>query len=270
MNDAELQDLELTAVELARLAGAEIVTALSLPYAVRYKQGQDATAEQFRDPVSEIDRNAELLIRARLAERHPAHDILGEELDERPALGHEFVWAIDPIDGTANFVNGFPLFAASIGLLHRGVPIVGAVWCAATHTLHPGVYHARRGNSLCFDGQPLQPRSNAQLRRHLAGEPHARAASALPWDVRQTGSCAIECAFVAAGILRVARFEAPNVWDVAGGIPLVLAAGGSVLQRQQGDWQHMQGFDATDLKRKPGAFILGDAGAVELLRAAVG
>jgi hypothetical protein len=95
--------------------------------------------------VSEVDRATEILVRARLAERFPQHDIIGEELDERPGRGADFVWAVDPIDGTANFINGFPLFAASIGLLYRGYPLVGAIWCSTSHTLQSGVYHAHCG-----------------------------------------------------------------------------------------------------------------------------
>ncbi|HEV7284927.1 MAG TPA: inositol monophosphatase, partial [Kaistia sp.] len=203
-----LAEIGATAAEFATLAGAEIIASLGRTLAVRYKNiGGDAA--DFRDPVSEIDHKVEVLLRARLAERFGDHDIIGEELDERPGRNHDFVWAIDPVDGTANFVNGFPLFAASIGVLYRGRPVAGAVWCAASHALRPGVYYARRGGPLCFDGEPLNPRDTGGLRRRLAGEPNGRSDRSLPWDSRKTGSAAIECAFVAAGLLRVARFERP-------------------------------------------------------------
>src|SRR5690606_27589074 len=103
---------------LATLAGAEIVTALNRTFTVSYK-GKPGT---FRDPVSEIDRKIEMLIRARVSERFPDHDVLGEEFTERPGAGSEIVWAVDPVDGTTNFVNGFPLFSASLAVLHRGDP----------------------------------------------------------------------------------------------------------------------------------------------------
>ena len=169
----------------------------------------------------------ETLIRARLAERYPEHDIIGEEIEERPGRDAEFVWAVDPIDGTSNFVNGFPLFAASIGVLHRGRPVVGAVWCATSHRLRPGVYHACADGDLYFDNEAAEPQVNPAIRRRLAGVPDC-ATDHGPWDGRKTGSAAIECALVAAGLLQVARFEQPNIWDVAGGLPLVLAAGGEV------------------------------------------
>src|SRR5262249_53790844 len=159
----------------------------------------------------------EVLIRARLGERFPEHVIIGEEIDERTGLANDIAWVIDPIDGTANFVNGYPLFAASIGVLYRGSPLVGALWCPASHALRSRVYHARSGGPLSFDDQPIERNPNPAVRRWLAGIPNAGDASRFPWDVRVSGSAAIECAFVAAGLLRVARFDRPNLWDIAGG-----------------------------------------------------
>src|SRR5262245_11957401 len=157
--DAELDGIEQTAVELANLAAAEIVSTLGSLFSVRYKGGS-AGGMTWRDPVSEVDRRVEGLIRTCLAERFPDHDIIGEEMDERPGRDRDFIWAIDPIDGTTNFVNGFPLFAASVGVLFRGRPVVGAVWCSTSHKLAAGVYHARDGGGLCFDHAPVTVAAN--------------------------------------------------------------------------------------------------------------
>lgn len=267
-----LAELEATATELARLAGAEIEHTLGKVLAVEYK-GSAADAAALRDPVSEVDRNVELLIRARLGERFPGHDILGEESEDRPGRESEFVWAVDPVDGTTNFVNGFPLFAASIGVLHRHVPVAGAVWCSASHALRAGVYHAASGGKLHFDGETIDHVGNPAVRRWLAGEPEATAREGLPWDVRKTGSAAIECAFVAAGLLRVARFERPNVWDVAGGLALVRATGGIVLCRDARGWADFERFEAVihseqpfaDLRHWRRPLILGEREAAALL-----
>jgi myo-inositol-1(or 4)-monophosphatase len=258
---AVLAELERTAVELARLAGAEIVTALGRTLAVRYKK--EAAGALPTDPVSEVDHRVEVLIRARLGERFPEHEIIGEEIDLRPEGEHEFAWVVDPIDGTANFVNGFPLFAASIGVLHRGAPVVGAIWCATSHALRAGVYHAHRGGPLRFDDEPLALRRRPALRRRLAGEPGTPGASTAPWDVRVTGSAALECAFVAAGLLRVARFERPNVWDVGAGLVLVRAAGGAIRVRGAAGWEPFERCEnPRDWRR---SLILGEPAAVELL-----
>lgn len=256
-----LAEIERTAVELAQLAAAEITTALGRTLAVRYK-GAD---ESLRDPVSEVDQRVEELVRARLAERFPDHDIVGEELEEHHGTSRDVVWVLDPIDGTANFVNGFPLFAASIGVLHHGRPVVGALWCSTSHALRPGVYHARAGGAFCFEQEPIAVRRNVAVRRHLAGDPVGQEHPGLPWDARKTGSAALECAFVAAGLLRATRFERPNVWDVGGGLALVEAAGGAVRVLGPEGWQPFSGFgSAEELRvwRRP--LILGEPEAVEL------
>ncbi len=283
--DAELlRRIEQQAVDLAKLAGAEIVKQLGRAVTVRYKAVDPAkVAEQaakqsrpinlFRDPVSEVDQNVESMIRGRLAELFPDHDILGEEISDALGPESDFLWAIDPIDGTTNFINGFPLFAASIGVLHRGRPIVGAVWCSASHALYPGVYHACLGGDVCFDGEALRPHVNPGIRRRLAGEPHALTDVDLPWEVRKTGSAAIECAFVAAGLLRVARFERPNLWDVAGGLALVEASGGTILTYADRAWETFSYFEAPpalegrvpELRQWRRPVIIGDKEATSLL-----
>jgi myo-inositol-1(or 4)-monophosphatase len=238
-----LRQLEETAVELARLAGAEIVSALGRTLNIRYKTSADPGDDlAWRDPVSEVDQKVESLIRHRLGELFPDHGIIGEEMEDAPAAADCPIWAVDPIDGTTNFINGLPLFAASIGVLHRGRPIVGAVWCSTTHALRSGIYHACSGGPLSFDSAALEVGPNPAVRRRLAGEPNLDHDHDLVWDVRKTGSAAIECAFVAAGLLEVARFERPNVWDVAGGIALVNAMGGTAYTSSDGEWGRFASF----------------------------
>jgi myo-inositol-1(or 4)-monophosphatase len=265
--------IEAVAVEVARNAGAEITNAHGRAIAVRYK---GSAGEFFEDPVSEVDQRVEEAIRKRLAAEFPDHGIIGEEIDTAPDPSRDIVWAIDPIDGTSNFVNGFPLFAGSIGVLHRGIPIVGAVWTSTSHALRSGVYHARIGGQLRFDFEPAVPRSVSANRRHLVGEP-VRTIGDFPWDMRQTGSAAIECAFVAAGLLRVSRFLSPNIWDVAAGLCLVRAARGAVLMHKDGVWEDMTEFEP--MSRKEGGepslrgwhrhLLVGDAHSAGLLAAAL-
>jgi myo-inositol-1(or 4)-monophosphatase len=226
-----LRSMEEFAVELANLAGAEIIAAFNQPLMIEYKH----EAKTLRDPVSEIDRKVEAVIRDRLAQRFPNHGVLGEEMEDEVPATANIVWAVDPIDGTSNFINGFPWFSASIGALHRGVPVVGALWCSASHVLRSGVYHGCSEGVLRFDGEPAVAATNALVRRRLAGDPRGGAPEA-PWESRKTGSAAMECAFVALGLLQVVRFERPNIWDVAGGIALARAAGRTVLMGASGGW----------------------------------
>ncbi len=268
-DDRTLAQIERTAVEVARLAGAEIVTALGGILAIKYKSDlarKEGDELAYRDPVSEVDHRVEVLLRARIAERFPSHDIIGEEINERTGQRPyaEFVWAVDPIDGTANFINSFPLFAASIGVLYRGRPVVGAVWCAASHALRAGVYHGRIGGSLHFDDVPIDLKVNPGVQRRLAGDPGGGKNFGFLWDTRKTGSAAIECAFVAAGLLRVARFERPNIWDVAGGLALVRATDRDVWTIDKGAWRPLEVFSGPDgdIRRWRQPLIIGDAPAV--------
>jgi myo-inositol-1(or 4)-monophosphatase len=265
MINNELAEIERTAVDLATLGGARIVAGLGRTLHVRYKSSE-GTEAHFRDPVSEIDRDVEALIRAEVASRFPGHDVLGEEDEARPGLGHAVIWAVDPIDGTTNFVNGFPLFASSIGVLRDGQPVAGAVWCSTSHALRPGTYHARSGGKLYFEAEELAVHSNPAIRQRLVGLA-TPAGESLPWDMRRTGSASLECAFVAAGLLEVARFDQPNVWDIAGGIPLVLAAGGVVRVKGSDGWVALESFHEgdTDIRGWRRPLILGRAEAVEEL-----
>jgi myo-inositol-1(or 4)-monophosphatase len=181
------------------------------------------------------------MIRSHLADHFPDHGIIGEEMAVQAGLDSNFVWAVDPIDGTSNFINGFPLFASSVGVLYRGVPVVGALWCSTSHLLTPGVYHSGSGAGLRFEGEQVSRMPNPAVRKRLAGDPHGRSGVG-PWDGRKTGSAAIECAFVAAGLLQVARFAMPNIWDVAGGIALARASGALAFQEEDGNWASFASF----------------------------
>lgn len=268
-----LDELEQLAVDLARLAAAEIQGALGTLLTVRYK-GSAAGQDTLRDPVSDVDQRVETIVRMRLDDRFPDHDIIGEEYDDRPGRNHDFVWAIDPIDGTTNFVNGFPLFAAAIGLLYKGKPVVGATWCSTSPALRPGVYHARKGGPLRFDDEDVEPATNPNVRRRLIGLPHVPA-SAGAHDGRKTGSAAIELAFVAAGLLEACRIDTPNIWDVASGIALIEAVGGLVATRSNGSWQPFDRFELPsqsadgDLRRWKQAILAGRLQDHEALLAAV-
>lgn len=277
-----LGEIEALAIDLARAAGKEIVAALGRTLTIRYKElGTDKLAKAiqagglWKDPVSEVDQAVEAMIREKVGEKFPDHDILGEEVDT--ALLHEsdFVWAVDPIDGTANFINGFPLFASSIGVLYRGQPVVGALWCSASHALYAGIYHAHAGGELCFEGKPLQVAINPEIKRRLAGSPHVGTSTDFPWDTRQTGSAAIECAFVAAGLMRVARFERPNTWDVAGGLALLRAAGSEIWTAGSNGWEPFSQFEPSApptggpalLRNWRRPLIVGDEAGINLISA---
>ena len=239
---ALLEELEATARDLAQAAGDEITAALGRSVAVDYKTEGKSEEAAPTDPVSDVDRAVEQMIRERLAERFPDHAILGEEQEDAPLLDAEYLWAIDPVDGTTNFVNRYPLFAASVGVLHEGVPVAGAIWCSASHGLGPGVYHAHHGGPLNFDGEPVSAVENTGVRRSLSAAPGGAPGRSASWDNRVTGSAAIECAYVAAGIFTTAQFWGVRAWDLAAGLVLVEAAGRDSLIREGNTWKPFERF----------------------------
>ncbi|EFH12240.1 histidinol-phosphatase [Pseudoroseomonas cervicalis] len=137
-------------------------------------------------PVTEADRAAERAIRALLAERFPDHGVIGEEYGAEREHA-EYVWVIDPIDGTRAFVTGRPLFGSLIGLLHRGRPVLGLIDQPATGERWLGVA-----------GQPLQFRSP------MGGTPRTRRCASL---AEAELSCTSPDMFSAAQAPRYARLR---------------------------------------------------------------
>lgn len=240
LDAALLAALERTAVHVARRAGEHALAACGAPLEVEFKAQMPGGAAN-SNPVSHVDREIEALVRGAIAARYPQHAVIGEETHDEIGPAGELVWVVDPIDGTTNFINGMPLFACSIGVLHAGRPVVGAIWCAATHALRPGTYHARRGGALCFDGTPLARRAPGSW-RGLASEPGRAPRYGALWDTRVLGSATLECAFVAAGLLRIAFLGRPSLWDAAAGVALLHAAGCLALTHQDGAWCELRRF----------------------------
>lgn len=109
-------------------------------------------------PVTEIDRRVEQAIRARIKEKYPEHGILGEEFDAQN-LDAEFVWVIDPIDGTKAFVTGIPIYGTLIALAHRGTPVVGIIDHPVTNDRWAGA----KGMPSTFNDRPIASRQCESL-----------------------------------------------------------------------------------------------------------
>jgi myo-inositol-1(or 4)-monophosphatase len=233
--------LEATAADLAESAGEQICAACEGELGVDFKPPAEGSAPN-SNPVSRMDKHVESLIRRRLADAYPEHTIIGEEFPPTPSSS-PFTWVVDPIDGTTNFINGLPLFACSIGVLFRGRPIAGAIWCASTHTFRPGTYHASAGGPLQFDGRPLSRRAAGSW-RGLAAEPGRAPTYAAGWDTRVLGCATVEFAYVAVGLLRIAYIPRPRIWDVAAGLALLHAAHCQAMVQRAAGWDTMLYFPA--------------------------
>ena len=227
-----LIDIEKHAVSLATEAGTLLLDYFQRKLQVEFKsKGQ-------RDPVTEADKKAEELIITGIQRHFPQHGILSEETPETQTPGSDFLWVVDPLDGTTNFVNRYPFFGVSLGILYKGVPVAGALFTSSPLAAEGQVLHARLGGG-AFAG-------DVPIRVYDEKEPSARGLLSMPafawrqfrWtrnlrrnqgDVRITGSIACEMALVASGVLQYAAFAGPRIWDVAAGVIIVREAGGEVL-----------------------------------------
>jgi len=251
--------IEAVAVQVARQAGERALAAFQATRTLQFK-GNKAD-----DPVTATDRDLEAFLRAELRRHFPDHGILGEEDADDIAPGARFVWVLDPLDGTANFASGLPLWGVSLGLLFDGAPVVGCIWVPVGPDLTPGVYHARAAGGAGFDDAPVAVSQAGdergqimalpgfflrtfRLRRAPTGQPRPR--RALP-DARSLGSCTAELVLVAAGALRATVFVRPHIWDVAAGALIVQEAGGRALTWHGGGWQPLAHYAAATPDRGP-------------------
>lgn len=263
------ETLASAATRLAHIAGEYIFAAYVQPPDVEFKPPGPGAAPN-SNPVSATDRAVERLVREWLGAEFPDHVIIGEEYGVTGGLQSPFAWVIDPVDGTTNFVNGLPLFAASIGVLYRGWPVAGAIWCSCSHTFGPGTYHACAGGPLQFSGTVLRRRAQGNW-RGLASEPGRAPTYGALWDTRVLGCSTLEFAFVAAGLLSFAYIARPKLWDVAAGLVLLQAAGCRAVVPYATGWRTLLYFstsadDATALSRWSEPVLLGDELALERAR----
>lgn len=221
------------AVKAAR-AAASIINRASLDIdAVRVSK------KETNDFVTETDKAAEDIIIETLLAAYPGHGILGEESgNTRGAKDSDYVWVIDPIDGTANFMRGFPYYCVSIALTLRG-RIEHAVIFDPTRN---DLYTATRGRGAFVNDRRMRVSKASSLnaavlvtglcnRVHADQSVHFSMLAEITNKVvglRQTGSAALDLANVAAGRLDGFFFKGLNSWDIAAGSLLVTEAGGLI------------------------------------------
>jgi myo-inositol-1(or 4)-monophosphatase len=210
-------------------AGALIRTRHGGRHAVAYKSAVDL--------VTATDRQAELIIIEALHGAFPGHGILSEESPPRAARS-EYVWYVDPLDGTTNFVHGYPHCAVSVALEHQGVLVLGLVH----DPLRRETFSAQRGGGAQLNGRAIQVSDVDDLSHALvgAGFPSDRRdhpgvyAAALREGIERTrclrwsGSAALDLSYVACGRLDAYWEWRLGPWDVAAGRLIVEEAGGRV------------------------------------------
>ncbi|OGT88682.1 MAG: inositol monophosphatase [Gammaproteobacteria bacterium RIFOXYA12_FULL_61_12] len=225
-----MQPMTNIAVRAARAAGK-----LLMQY---YDRVESLTiADKSRnDFVTEVDRGAEREIIQILRRAYPNHAILAEESGEHN--GNDYQWIIDPLDGTTNYLHGFPQFAISIACTHKGELLSGVIY----DPLKDEMFTADRGGGARLNDRRLRVTSRKSLEGALIGtgfpfrdqrhlDTYTEMFKAMIKDtagLRRPGSAALDLAYVAAGRLDGFWELGLSPWDFAAGALLVREAGGKV------------------------------------------
>jgi myo-inositol-1(or 4)-monophosphatase len=190
------------------------------------------------DFVSEVDQRAEQEIIHIIHKAYPEHAILAEESGQHE--GNEYEWIIDPLDGTTNFLYGFPQFAVSIALRHKGRLDQAVVY----DPLRQELFTASRGGGATLNGRRIRVSNRRSLEGALLGTGIPFRESQAKWSeayfnmmkdlipgsagIRRAGSAALDLAYVACGRLDGFWELDLHLWDMAAGVLLIEEAGGLV------------------------------------------
>jgi myo-inositol-1(or 4)-monophosphatase len=231
MTSSQLSVFLEIATEAALAAGEVLLSYL----------GKIGTATQKGRPgdlVTVADKASEAVVLEILQRHFPDHSILAEESGKLGLAESQYLWAIDPLDGTTNYAHQYPFFAVSIGLLINGVPEVGVIF----DPFHQELFRAAKGLGATKNRHPIQVSATTQLSESLlvSGFAYDRHETTdnnyaefchlthLTQGVRRSGSAALDLAHVACGRLDGYWERGIAPWDVSAGVILLQEAGGKV------------------------------------------
>jgi myo-inositol-1(or 4)-monophosphatase len=231
MNDIDMQQV----CDWAREAGT-----IALNYFNKTKGERKAD----KTLVSQADIEMEQLLRERITAHYPEHGIMGEEEGIRD-VDREFVWCLDPLDGTEAFLCGLPVWGTSIGILRNKQPYRGVVYLPLTNECY---WNDAQGSY--WNGNPIHVSNKTSLeptdwiinhsRTHLDYD------VTFPGKMRSFGSFAAHFCYVARASTPAALIGRPQLWDAAAGMAILISAGGVITTLPHGeplDTTHM--FDST-------------------------
>ena len=193
--------------------------------------------------VTEIDLNTQKIIVEDINKTYPNHAIVGEEDELKSLKDSEYIWVIDPIDGTTNFVNGIPNFAISIALLKDLEPIAGAIWIPWPNNEKSLIFSASKNNGSNANGKKLNlvEKLNQSLDEGSASSYSSFSSingnkdrNIKPWskvikgEKRVIGSVAYEMALLAKGVIKFGLFGPASIWDFGAGLLIIKEAGGTI------------------------------------------
>lgn len=226
------------AIDAARAGGNLIIRAMKRLDTIKIAEKQP------NDFVTEIDQRVEQEIISIIKKAYPSHGILGEESGEHQ--GNDYQWIIDPIDGTRNFIHGFPYFAISIAITHKNKIEHGVIY----DPVHQELFTASRGKGAKLNDRKIRVSARKNVTEALLGTGfayrHADKETAIPFnilksvlsscgDVRRCGAATLDLAYVACGRLDGFWEMGLHLWDIAAGILLVKEAGGMVCDPSGGE-----------------------------------
>ncbi|HLB56550.1 MAG TPA: inositol monophosphatase family protein [Coxiellaceae bacterium] len=205
----------------------------------------DITEKSLNDFVTQVDKLSEEMIISHIEKSYPDHCILSEEIGYKKGSNKEYCWVIDPLDGTRNFMHGYPQFSISIAILKNNIPELGLIYDPLrqelfTATRGQGAYaNSRRmrisdakkiGQTLIGTGFPFRKKEN--IKNYLTTFENVFSKCG---DIRRAGSAALDLAYVAAGRLDAYWESDLHSWDIAAGALMIKEAGGVVTDFQGGE-----------------------------------
>ena len=233
MNRLALHPLVNIGIRAARRAGSQITRSLNR------LESLDVTSKGRNDFVTDVDRVAEQEIIDTIRRAYPDHGILAEESGASAGSSDEFVWIIDPLDGTTNFLHGFPQFCVSIAVQQRGRIEHAVIY----DPMRQELFTASRGQGAQLDDRRIRVSKSRGLEGALIGTGFPYRAN-IRWldaylamlkavvqataGVRRPGSAALDLAWVAAGRTDAFWELGLSPWDTAAGWLLIVEAGGRV------------------------------------------
>ena len=235
-----MQPLLNIAVRAARRAGDLIVRNIDRVPTLNVR------SKSRNDFVSEVDHMAERDIVETIRRTHPDHGFLGEEGGR--SGGDEFVWIIDPLDGTTNFLHGFPTFAVSLACQYRGRIEHAVIY----DPMRQELFTASRGDGAQLDGRRIRVSKQATIEGALIGtgfpyrensrwiDPYLAMMKAVMQQsagIRRPGAASLDLAYVAAGRIDAFWEIGLNAWDTAAGSLLITEAGGRIGTLTGGEYR---------------------------------
>jgi len=228
------------AIEAARSASNLIIRAMKRMDTVKIAEKQP------NDFVTEVDQRVEQEIISVIKKAYPGHGILGEESGEIIGKDEDYQWIIDPIDGTRNFIHGFPHFAISIGVTYKNRIEHGLIY----DPLRQEFFTASRGKGAYLNDRRIRVSQRKTLEEAMLGTGFAyrhsdrndplgihlfQTIQPVVGDIRRAGSAALDLAYTACGRLDGYWEMGLHIWDIAAGILLVKEAGGMICDPEGGE-----------------------------------